>query len=409
MESARERITRIKNCLCLLIMAFLMIGAYVAIPVKAEPGKLCHITFNNNKGTSKSNYYKSLEQFVEAGEEIVLPELPEKQEKRGVGWTTKKGEKVPLYTAGTAVRVEKDTKFYAVYEKKVYCTVSFYRSGGTLYKKVRVKKGTALQLPTLKNSQGMTMLGWSAKKGQTVNPQYQLGEEMIVNKSTKLYAVVFDRSKEPDLAESDLTKYRKDIFGKTGSFKRVIFVGDSRTFHMSQILRNQFGELVTKKIRFVCRSKTKLDWLQTVGVAKLMKLAGKDTAIIFNHGVNDLQDIDQYVSYMETLGKELKAKGCTLFYMSINPVNNKTTLSMGKPEKPEEMILNFNQTIKKQLCQNGDYIYMDCYNYLMQTGYGTATSASDGADTAPDDGLHYTAKTYKRIFDFCMSKLSTYS
>ena len=37
--------------------------------------------------------------------------------------------------------------------------------------------------------------------------------------------------------------------------------------------------------------------------------------------------------------------------------------------------------------------YIDCYSYLVKKGYST------------HDGLHYTASTYKKIYNFVVSKV----
>lgn len=60
--------------------------------------------------------------------------------------------------------------------------------------------------------------------------------------------------------------------------------------------------------------------------------------MVFNHGINDLRDINgkqdlndrlsQYVSYMKKLGTKLSMKNCSLYYMSVNPING------GKREVP---------------------------------------------------------------------------
>ena len=44
---------------------------------------------------------------------------------------------------------------------------------------------------------------------------------------------------------------------------------------------------------------------------------------------------------------------------------------------------------------------LDVYSYLMRTGYGTVSNTGDGTD----DGVHYTPKTYKRIFTFCLNNI----
>ena len=46
------------------------------------------------------------------------------------------------------------------------------------------------------------------------------------------------------------------------------------------------------------------------------------------------------------------------------------------------------------------------YSVLMKKGYGTNASYN-GTDADSDDGLHYTTKTFKRIYYYCITYLNT--
>ena len=59
----------------------------------------------------------------------------------------------------------------------------------------------------------------------------------------------------------------------------------------------------------------------------------------------------------------------------------------------------FNSGLAGEL--GSQYHYIDVYSYLMRTGYGTVSNTGDGTD----DGVHYTPKTYKRIFTFCLNNI----
>ncbi|EJW99596.1 hypothetical protein EVA_12298 [gut metagenome] len=41
----------------------------------------------------------------------------------------------------------------------------------------------------------------------------------------------------------------------------------------------------------------------------------------------------------------------------------------------------------------------------MENGFGTDASYS-GTDLGKDDGLHYTTKTYKRIYNYCIRAIN---
>lgn len=64
-----------------------------------------------------------------------------------------------------------------------------------------------------------------------------------------------------------------------------------------------------------------------------------------------------------------------------------------------EDVRTFNSGLAGEL--GSQYHYIDVYSYLMRTGYGTVSNTGDGTD----DGVHYTPKTYKRIFTFCLNNI----
>ena len=98
-------------------------------------------------------------------------------------------------------------------------------------------------------------------------------------------------------------------------------------------------------------------------------------AVVFNHGINDLRDINgkqdlndrlsQYVSYMKKLGTKLSMKNCSLYYMSVNPINGGEKGST-KNRKCED-VRTFNSGLAGEL--GSQYHYIDVYSYLMRTGY----------------------------------------
>lgn len=304
-----------------------------------------------------------------------------------------------LQAAGTAKAAGRKSDT----QKKVI--VKLYQlSGQSLYKKITVKKGYEFYLPGMRNKKGKTMLGWSEQRGSQKAPQYQVGQKITVRRSMKLYPVLFKRSNEPSLRKGELASARAAAVGPQGCFSRIIFVGDSRTTGLQDALRKEFGSSVTKNVYFVCKFGSGLSWLKSSGEQKLMQLAKKNTAVIFNHGVNDLKKANEYISYMKQVGVKLRKRGCTLYYMSVNPFNKLeiTAFGLHKRKEDEHHIIQFNRQIRTALCRKGFYHYLDSYSYLLQNGYGTREVKHR------DDGIHYTAKTYKRIYEFCLRKLSQY-
>lgn len=361
------------------------------------------VTFYLNNGRSTSAYRK-LQVSTESGSSITLPSVPQRDGYVGLGWTTTKGTSKSVQKVGSKYKVTQNISFYAVQEAGV--TISLCKNDGTLYRKISVGKGDYLSLPAVANTTGYTFLGWSRTKGRTVNPEYEAGGRIRVNGNVTLYAVVFDRNTEPDLTQTDMTQV--DLWKR--KYKQIIFVGDSRTERMQTTLNKAFGSssTVTWNVEFVAKSGMGLDWLKGEGTTSLLNVVNKNystqspTAVIFNLGVNDLSNASSYVTYMKTLATTLKKKNCKLFYMSVNPGNSKTMENAGHQARSEASVRQFNNTIRAQLA--GTYTFIDTYTWLMQTGYSTNASKS-GTDNKVDDGLHYTTKTYKRIFYHCLEYL----
>ena len=248
------------------------------------------------------------------------------------------------------------------------------------------------------------ILLWGGPQNQcrVFSPQYEAEEKITVNGNVDLYAVVFNRTTETDLTEDQLPQV--DIY----KYKQVIFVGDSRTEFMENVLTGM-GESATKNVKFVCSAGKGLDWFTTTGWAQLYSIVqhdsnsilSKKTAVIFNFGVNDLSKSADYAEYYNWIAPQLKSKGCELYFMSVNPVNRLMLPNAGRADRSEAAVRSFNQYMKANL--SSAYTYIDMYSYLKSTGYSFA-SDHYGTGTV-DDGLHYTTRTYKRIFAKCMDSL----
>ena len=127
----------------------------------------------------------------------------------------------------------------------------------------------------------------------------------------------------------------------------------------------------------------------------------KKTAVIFNFGVNDLKKYKKYASYYNLIEPILTSKGCELYFMSVNPINRKMLSNADRADRSEAELRRMNDYLRENL--SSAYTYIDMYSYLKSTGY-SFSSDHYGAGTI-DDGLHYTAATYKRIYARCLDSL----
>ena len=245
---------------------------------------------------------------------------------------SEKGGAEARYKPGKKYFVKRNVTFYAVIKKKNNPKLILHRNDGDIYKIIQAPSGK-LKLPVMANEENYTFLGWSTRAGQKTAPRYEAGQVITVSGTMHLYAVRFWRYQEPNLV--------RNSFHYPENYERIIFVGDSRTYGLQKVLYEQFGkEYVDSYVSFVCCSNTELDWLKSTGALQaLLKELEKyrknekyaKIAVVFNHGVNDLRDINgkqdlndkisQYGYYMKKLGTKLSMKNCSLYYMSVNPIN----------------------------------------------------------------------------------------
>lgn len=358
-----------------------------------------YYTVNYYLGNGSSNAaYKKLTQTVEEGTVVTFAKVPARTGYVNLGWSSNMNS--TKATAKATYTVNKDINLYAVQKKAVLLTL--HRYDGSTWQKTTLAKGASYSLPGVKDAEGYTFMGWSTKPMQSVSPDYEAEETITVNGNMDLYAVVYNRSLEKDLTEDELPQVN------TYKYKQVIFVGDSRTQFMENVLKGM-GETAIKDVKFVCLKGQGLKWFTTTGWAKLYSMVQNDTnsilsrktAVIFNFGVNDLAKYKEYVDYYNWIAPQLTNKGCELYFMSVNPMNRLMLSNAGRADRSEAALRAFNAYMKANL--DSAYTYIDMYSYLKSTGY---SFASDNYGTGSvDDGLHYTTRTYKRIYAKCMDSL----
>lgn len=363
------------------------------------------VTFCMSNGSSDSAY-SALKRSVTEKSTITLPSVPSRKGYINEGWILKTSQKTEQYKPGDKVKIYGNCKFYAV--QKQAASIVLHKTRGAAYKTVYVKKGSSYTLPSAENPEGYTFMGWSTKPNVVITgsrqgkAQYQAGEVLSSVKSTvHLYQVMYQRNTEKNIVSSQMAKPNLNRYGG------VIMVGDSRTVRMRQALAAQNCGSNMNGVRFVGASGQGLKWFKEEGYRLLINQikhirasSSKQVAVVFNLGVNDLHRISEYVAYMNEIAPQLKAMNCKLYYMSVNPVNSVMIEKTGRLSlRQESDVRDFNARLKSGL--DGSYTYMDTYSWMMQTGFGTS-NGTNGKDSSEDDGLHYTVKTYKRIYDYCL-------
>ncbi len=162
-----------------------------------------------------------------------------------------------------------------------------------------------------------------------------------------------------------------------------VFIGDSRTVGMDNAigLHDMYDTFV------VAKSGMGYNWFMKTGSEELntIREQNKNTytkwIYIFNLGVNDLSNVENYKELYKELSNE---EDTVVYYLSINPTDD----SVGGIQCSE--IESFNDKIYAQSYHN----YINGYQYLKDiTGY---------TFDKRQDGMHYSDETYKDLYEFIM-------
>ena len=157
-------------------------------------------------------------------------------------------------------------------------------------------------------------------------------------------------------------------------YTEYLFVGDSRTVGLAACVN---GKGISSKAKVGA----KVDYLKSI-LSEVTKTRKKN--VIFNFGVNDLGNINEYIKVYKSLPKDF-IKNNNVIIMSVNPTDG------SKYGSWDNDIVNFNNRMKKNLPSGVKFL--DTYTTLKKEGFKTK------------DGVHYKEVTYKRIakltFNFC--------
>ena len=178
--------------------------------------------------------------------------------------------------------------------------------------------------------------------------------------------------------------------GPGSSGNRKFFIGDSRTVQMyinlfgdwssSTVNKLSAGTTDSKNDVWSCKGSMGLDWMKSTGVPNIEGSIASDNRIIILMGVNDLHNVDGYISYINSKAAEWKGKGAKTYFVSVTQ-GSAGTLSTRIPK--------FNDKMKSSL--SSDVTYLDAYGYLNSAGWHSG------------DGIHYDKATYEKIYNFINS------
>lgn len=166
---------------------------------------------------------------------------------------------------------------------------------------------------------------------------------------------------------------KRTVKAFTGEY---IFLGDSRMVGMS-------GAVSSSDIKYIAKVGMGYSWLNSTAGPTLRSYlnANSDVKVILALGINDLGNIQSYITYYQSLIKKYPK---TKFYiLAVNPVDEKTEKAHGYTVKNSQI-----ETFNKKLSTAFGSAYLNSYTYLKKQGISTA------------DGIHYQPKTYMALFNY---------
>ncbi|MCR5201109.1 MAG: hypothetical protein K6C38_08355 [Saccharofermentans sp.] len=166
-----------------------------------------------------------------------------------------------------------------------------------------------------------------------------------------------------------------DLYMATESldFSDFIFVGDSRTVGMGQVLNLNTIAEVGVGYSFLAAHRE-----------EILEYSGKN--IVFNLGVNDLAHIDDYIEFFQRLPEEFCFDN-NIYVVSVNPTSGAYSSMNGD-------IDYFNVQLSDSLPSTCKWI--DTCSFLREAGFGSP------------DGLHYDQQTYELIANLIYNNVMLY-
>ena len=171
---------------------------------------------------------------------------------------------------------------------------------------------------------------------------------------------------------------KSDYLGEKVPATSFVFAGDSRTVQMSQAVKKS-------QYTWIAQVGEGYDYFVNTAIPQIDASVGDGTVVIINYGVNDLHNVDKYISKVNSKIDSWIAAGATVYYAAVLPVSNYPTITNADIE-------NFNNTLHNGL--DSRIGWLDGYSYLQTNGFNTA------------DGLHFDFDTYRNLYSYYMSKIA---
>ncbi len=232
-------------------------------------------------------------------------------------------------------------------------TINVYEENKTLYTndRVNVRSGAGTEyekLATLSVGAKVTVIG------ETNNGWYQV------------------------LYNDDASYIKSDYLQEKAIPASFIFAGDSRTVQMNQAVGKS-------EYTWVAQVGEGYSYFANTAIPAIDASVRDGSVIVINFGVNDLYNVDKYISKVNSKVDSWISAGATVYYAAVLPVSDYPTITNGD-------ITAFNSKISSGL--DSRIGWLDGYTYLQNNGFNTA------------DGLHFDYDTYRDLYAYYMSKIT---
>ena len=179
----------------------------------------------------------------------------------------------------------------------------------------------------------------------------------------------------------------KDYLENENNYVSLVDAGD---FFDGDVSQNSNGKDIVDIMNAVqdnsiwsCKVGKGYNWMSGTGVPAIEGEIEKNTSVIFLMGVNDPPNLKHYINYINAKANEWAALGAQTYFVSVGPVT-------GDPYVTNDQIEVFNASMEASLA---GVIYIDIYNYLMDTGFSTI------------DGTHYPDWISINIYNYILEHL----
>ena len=218
----------------------------------------------------------------------------------------------------------------------------------------------------------------------------QAGEKLINGAFTGNFDTNYDFSDVVEESTTASVVNAADDVNKSISAagKEIVFIGDSRTVGMGVTMGAKYSSEICQTIgntTFIAKVGAAFDWLNQTAINNIKKYMSKNKVAILWLGVNGTSGWDNYAKFIKN---NLVDNFAHVYYVSVGPTD-------GSYDQLNDSIKKFNSNLKSVLPSGCSWV--DIYDW-MKNGLKTG-------DIKTQDGLHYNAASYTKIYKKILSMI----